>query len=55
MTPLRKFLKVDKDKDYNTISCCRLCTKVATTSSQKIAQNEIAIIYAQGENMVKEM
>lgn len=48
---IKKILKVDKDKDYNTISVVDYAQKVATTSLSKVSSNEIAIIYAQGEIM----
>ncbi|QZK91348.1 signal peptide peptidase SppA [Flavobacterium sp. CHNK8] len=48
---IKKILKVDKDKDYNTISVVDYAQKVATTSLSKDSSNEIAIIYAQGEIM----
>jgi protease-4 len=48
---IKKILKVDKDKDYNTISVVDYAQKVATTSLSKDSTNEIAIIYAQGEIM----
>ena len=46
---IRKFLKVDKDKDYNTVSILNYANNVATTSKVNSSDNAIAIIYAQGE------
>ncbi len=48
---IKKILKVDQDKDYNTISVVDYAQKVATTSLSTDSTNEIAIIYAQGEIM----
>ena len=46
---IRKILKVDADKDYNTIKILDYANNVATTSSGNSSKNKIAIIYAQGE------
>jgi protease-4 len=47
---IRKALKVKMMKVQQSI-CCRLCSKVATTSQSFDSTDEIAIIYAQGEIM----
>ncbi|NBL63674.1 signal peptide peptidase SppA [Flavobacterium sp. NST-5] len=44
---IRKALKVDKDKDYNTVSILDYAEKTAT-SGKKSSENTIAVIYAQG-------
>jgi protease IV len=46
---IRKALKVDTDKDYNSISIEDYAEKVATTSKDYSTKDKIAIIYAQGE------
>ena len=46
---IKKILKVDKDKDYNTIEILDYAKNVATTSKNIDTENKIAIIYAQGE------
>ncbi|PWA06769.1 signal peptide peptidase SppA [Flavobacterium psychrotolerans] len=46
---IRKALKVDMDKDYNTISILEYANNVATTSKSYSTKDKIAIIYAQGE------
>jgi protease-4 len=39
------------DEELQQSICCRLCSKVATTSQSFDSTDEIAIIYAQGEIM----
>ncbi len=46
---IRKILKVDADKDYNTIKILDYANNVANTSRENVSKNKIAIIYAQGE------
>ena len=46
---IKNILKVDKDKDYNKIAILDYAKKVATTAKNNESNNEIAIIYAQGE------
>ena len=46
---IRKVLKVNADKDYNTVKILDYANNVATTSSENSSKNKIAIIYAQGE------
>ncbi|WP_309642029.1 signal peptide peptidase SppA [Flavobacterium sp.] len=46
---IRKILKVDTDKDYNTVKILDYANNVATTSTENSSKNKIAIIYAQGE------
>lgn len=46
---IRKILKVNADKDYNTVKILDYANNVATTSSDNSSKNKIAIIYAQGE------
>ncbi len=46
---IRKALKVEKDKDYNTISILDYTENVATTANKSDSDNTIAIVYAQGE------
>lgn len=46
---IRKILKVEKEKDYHTISILEYANNVATTSKNNSAKDKIAVIYAQGE------
>jgi protease-4 len=46
---IKNILKVDKDKDYNKVAILDYAKKVATTSKISGSNNEIAVIYAQGE------
>ncbi len=46
---IRKILKVEKEKDYHTISILEYSNNVATTSKNNSAKDKIAIVYAQGE------
>ncbi len=46
---IKKILKVKKDEDYNTIDILDYANNVATTSKEVNTENEIAVIYAQGE------
>jgi protease-4 len=46
---IRKYLKVEKDKDYNTVKILDYADNVATTSKSNTSDDAIAIIYAQGE------
>lgn len=46
---IRKALKVEKDEDYNTVTITEYAQKVATTIKSFDTEDEIAIIYAQGE------
>lgn len=46
---IRKALKVAKDEEYNTVSITDYTQKTVTTSINLDTNNEIAIIYAQGE------
>lgn len=45
---IKKALKVEKDEDYNSVSMVDYAKKIAFTP-QKVSDNKIAIIYAQGE------
>jgi protease-4 len=46
---IKKALKVDTDKDYNKVSVTDYAQKIATTSIHTNTDNQIAVIYAQGE------
>lgn len=46
---IKKALKVTADEDYNTISIIDYTKKTLTTSKETDTDNQIAIIYAQGE------
>jgi len=46
---IKKALKIEKDEDYNKISISDYAQKIATTSVNTDSQNQIAVIYAQGE------
>lgn len=46
---IKKALKVEKDEDYNKVSISDYAQKVATTSASTDSDNQIAVIYAQGE------
>ncbi|REH00319.1 signal peptide peptidase SppA [Flavobacterium aquicola] len=46
---IKNVLKVAKDEDYNKVSITDYAQKVATTSILSETDNQIAIIYAQGE------
>lgn len=46
---IKNALKVAKDKDYNKISISDYAQKVATTALISVSDNQIAVIYAQGE------
>ncbi len=46
---IKHALKVDKDKKYNKVSITDYALDVATTAETETADNEIAILYAQGE------
>ncbi|HEY0091261.1 MAG TPA: signal peptide peptidase SppA, partial [Flavobacterium sp.] len=46
---IRKALKVDKDKKYNKIDIRRYAENVATTATSLALNDEIALIYAQGD------
>jgi len=46
---IRKALKVEKDKKYNTISIEDYAKNVATSPKSESSKDKIAIIYAQGE------
>jgi len=46
---IRKALKVDNEKDYNSVSIADYAEKVATSNIDLEAKDKIAIIYAQGE------
>jgi protease-4 len=46
---IKKTLKVEKDEDYNKVSISDYAQKTATTSTNTDTENQIAVIYAQGE------
>ncbi|WP_264565490.1 signal peptide peptidase SppA [Flavobacterium sp. N3904] len=46
---IKKILKVDADEDYNKVSMSDYAQNVATTSIDLNTDNQIAVIYAQGE------
>ncbi len=46
---IRKALKVEKDKDYNTVSVTDYARNVSTSPKSESSKDRIAIIYAQGE------
>ncbi|WP_268848827.1 signal peptide peptidase SppA [Flavobacterium aestivum] len=46
---IKKALKVEKDEDYNKVSISDYAQKIATTSINTSTDNQIAVIYAQGE------
>lgn len=46
---IRKALKVEQTKDYNTISILDYTESVATTAKENTATDKIALLYAQGE------
>jgi protease-4 len=46
---IKKALKVDSNEDYNKVSISDYAQKVATTSTSSNTDNQIAVIYAQGE------
>lgn len=46
---IKKVLKVSNDEDYNKVSISDYAQKVATTSISADTDNQIAVIYAQGE------
>lgn len=46
---IKKALKVATDEDYNKVSISDYAQKVATTSTSTDTDNQIAVIYAQGE------
>ncbi|MEZ7504614.1 signal peptide peptidase SppA [Flavobacterium sp. Arc2] len=46
---IRKALKVKKDEDYNKVSIFEYTKKMTTTGVSIDSENQIAIIYAQGE------
>jgi protease-4 len=48
---IKNILKVDKDEDYNKVTILDYAKNVATTSKMSDAEDQIAIIYAQGEIM----
>jgi protease-4 len=46
---IRKALSVEKDEDYNSVSITDYTKNIKTTSKISDAQDQIAIVYAQGE------
>ena len=46
---IKKTLNVAKDEDYNKVSISDYAQKIATTSISTSTDNQIAVIYAQGE------
>jgi protease-4 len=46
---IKKILKVATDEDYNKVSISDYAQKIATTSLSADTDNQIAVIYAQGE------